>query len=149
MSSAKLSEDDAKKLLSMIKNTIEKEIQFPSRGEKIEFHAVGETKRDMFSLQIYHSNKNVKKYDFCALIKICNIPLLELHINPGGIHRNPDGKKIVGSHWHIYSEKYGRSMAFPAEDVQSDKFVDNTIMFLKKFNVIQKPTVHFQLEFKE
>jgi hypothetical protein len=52
----------------------------------------------------------------------------------------------VGSHWHIYTEEYGRQFAFPAESVQSDKFVENTILFLKKFNVVECPTVSFQLE---
>ena len=27
--------------------------------------------------------------------------LLELHIDPGKPHMNPDGEKIVGSHWRI------------------------------------------------
>lgn len=148
MESGKLSESEARRLLAMLKNTVEKAIQFPECGDKIEFHAVGDTKRDMFSLQIYRSKKNVEKYDICALIRICDRPLLELHINPGAAHQNPDGKKIVGSHWHIYSEKYGRNRAFPAENIQSDKFVDNTVLFLRKFNVIKKPNIQFQLEFK-
>ena len=148
MNSEKLSENEARRLLTMLKNTVEGEIEFPRRGEKIKFHAEGDTKRDKFSLQIYHSNRNSEKYDFSALIKICDKPLLELHINPGAAHLNPDGEKIVGSHWHIYSEKYGRDMAFPAEDIQSDKFVENTILFLEKFNVVRKPEVHLQLEFK-
>ena len=33
-----------------------------------------------------------------------------------------------------------------AEDIESDKFVENTIMFLDKFKVIEKPTINFQLE---
>lgn len=82
-----------------------------------------------------------------ARIKKDGILLLELHINPGKVHPNPDGTKIIGSHWHIYTEEYGRQFAFPAENVQSDKFVENTILFLKRFNVIECPTINFQLEF--
>lgn len=72
--------------------------------------------------------------------------LLELHINPGKVHINPDGEKIIGSHWHIYTEEFGRKQAFPAEDLQSDLFVKNTLLFMEKFNIIEKPTVNFQLE---
>lgn len=71
---------------------------------------------------------------------------MELHMNPTGVHRNPDGEKIRGSHWHIYTEEFGRSFAFLADDIQSDSFVENTIYFLTKFNVIEKPNVICQLE---
>lgn len=62
------------------------------------------------------------------------------------MHANPDGKKITGSHWHIYSEEYGRTVAFPAENIISENFIENTIMFLDKFNVIEKPNISFQPE---
>ena len=72
--------------------------------------------------------------------------LLELHISPSNVHYNPNGEKICGSHWHIYTEEYGRNYAFPAEDVQEDAFVDNTIAFLTKFNVVEQPNINYQLE---
>ena len=74
------------------------------------------------------------------------ILLLELHMNPSNIHTNPDGEKITGSHWHIYSEEAGLLWAFPAEDLNSEQFVENTIIFLDKFNVIEKPEIRFQYE---
>lgn len=72
--------------------------------------------------------------------------LLELHINPTTVHYNPDGKKITGSHWHIYTEGFGRAYAFPANDIEADKFVENTITFLEKFNVIDRPNIIYQHE---
>ena len=72
--------------------------------------------------------------------------LLELHINPTTVHYNPDGEKIISSHWHIYTEEYGRLYAFPADNIQSDAFVENTIAFLTRFNVVEQPTIHYQLE---
>lgn len=81
-----------------------------------------------------------------ARIKKDGILLLELHVNPGKVHPNPDGSKIIGSHWHIYTEEYGRQFAIPAEDIKSDNFVENTLLFLKKFNVIKQPNISFQLE---
>lgn len=71
---------------------------------------------------------------------------LEEKLIASNIHTNPDGEKITGSHWHIYSEEYGRLWAFVAEAIESENFVDNTIIFLKKFNVIERPTINFQLE---
>ena len=72
--------------------------------------------------------------------------MLELHIGPGNRHINPDGEIIEGSHWHIYSEQYGTSQAFPAEDMNSERFVENTISFLDRFNVIEKPEIYYQSE---
>ena len=74
------------------------------------------------------------------------ILLLELHINPSNVHVNPDGTKIKGSHWHIYTERYGRTFAIKAEDIEDSKFVENTISFLNKFNVIKKPNILYQEE---
>ena len=59
---------------------------------------------------------------------------------------NPNSEIVVGNHWHIYTEKYGRSWAYPAEDIQNDRFVENTIAFLDRFNVIEKPNIYFQYE---
>ena len=53
---------------------------------------------------------------------------------------------IRGSHWHVYTEEYGRAYAFPAEDIQSDDFINNTIAFLTRFNVVEKPNITYQLE---
>jgi hypothetical protein len=100
----------------------------------------------LFATRIYRGNINSQKYEIGARIKKDGIMLLELHINPGKTHINPDGEKIVGSHWHIYTEEYGRKKAFLAEDIQSQNFVENTILFMKKFNIIERPSINFQLE---
>ena len=145
----KLTQEEAETLLNMLKNTLTNQINFPSRGDSIEFDVVGDEKKDIFTAKIYRCKINQKKYELGAIIKKDGIMLLELHINPGKVHLNPTGEKIVGSHWHIYSEKYGRRMAFSADDIVSENFVENTINFLGKFNVIEKPTINFQLELVE
>lgn len=144
--SEKLTQEEADNLLNMIKNSLADDIIFPEKGHSIEFDAKGTSKKDIFTIRIYRGRINHKKYEIGARIKKNGVLLLELHINPGKPHQNPDGTKLVGSHWHIYTEEYYRSLAFPADDIQSDKFVDNTILFLEKFNVIQKPNIHYQLE---
>lgn len=145
MTSAKLTQSEANRLLEMIKKSLVNEISFPNKGKDIEFDVSGEKKQDLFTIKIFRGNKNSKKCDLGARIKINGILLLELHINPAP-HINPDGKKIIGNHWHIYTEEYGRKQAFPAEEINSDDFVINTIIFLNKFNVIEHPEITFQTE---
>lgn len=146
MADNKISQKEAEHLLAMIKKTLSDCINFPERGEQIEFELLGDTKTDLFIARIYRGKINRNKYEIGARIKKNNILLLELHISPGKVHPNPDGTKIVGSHWHIYTEEFGRRFAYPAEDLESDKFIENTILFLDKFNVIEKPTINYQLE---
>lgn len=142
----KLTQEEAESLLNMLKKTLIEEISFPSKGQAIEFDVIGESKKDLFATRIYRGSINPNKYEIGARIKKDGIMLLELHINPGKPHLNPDGEKIVGSHWHIYTEKYGRRQAFLAEDIQSEYFIKNTIIFMEKFNIIEKPSINFQLE---
>lgn len=142
----KLTQLEAESLLKMLKNTLVDEIDFPRKGESIEFNVAGDTKKDIFTTKIYRGKINQKKYELGARIKKDGIMLLELHINPGKVHVNPTGEKIHGSHWHIYSEEHGRRQAYPADDITSEKFIENTITFLDKFNVIEKPSIKFQFE---
>ena len=146
MNAVKLTQDEAKRLLDMTKRSLIAEMNFPTRGKTKEFDVIGDTKKDVFSINIYRGKINAFKYDMGARIKKNGIMLLQLHINPSNVHVNPDGQKITGSHWHIYTEQYGRTFAFPADDINSDEFVDNTISFLNRFNVIEKPEILFQLE---
>lgn len=81
-----------------------------------------------------------------ALLRIKNIPLLELHVGVNNNHTNPDGERVSGTHWHIYSEKYGRAQAYAAPDIAEENFVENTILFLDRFHVINKPEVGLQQE---
>lgn len=143
MSDIKLTNNEAKKLLEMIKRSLIAEVKFPGCGGKIKFDVIGDTKKDLFSIDIYRGKINPLKYDMGALVKKNGTMLLQLHINPSNVHTNPDGQKIVGNHWHIYTENYGRAFAVPAENVLADKFVDNTIAFLTKFNVVEQPNVLF------
>ena len=142
----KLTQEEAEYLLKMLKKSLIEEITFPEKGNSIEFDVIGSEKKDIFTTRIYRGRINSAKYEISARIKKDGIMLLELHVNPGKNHVNPDGEKITGSHWHIYSEKYGRKQAFPADDIHSDHFVDNTLLFMEKFNIIEKPSINYQLE---
>ena len=146
MSSIKISQEEADKLLGMLKYTLVSEIEFPQKRASTEFKVIGDKKQDIFVINLFRGNINRLKYNMGARIMKNGILLLELHMNPSNIHTNPDGEKITGSHWHIYSEEAGLLWAFPAEDLNSEQFVENTIIFLDKFNVIEKPEIRFQYE---
>lgn len=149
MSDTKLTDDEARRLVKMLKRSLVAEIKFPDCGGKIKFDAVGDTRKDVFTVDIYRGKINPHKYDMGALIKKNGVMLLQLHISPSNIHINPDGQKIVGNHWHVYTEKHGRAFAVPAADVSSDQFVDNTLAFFEEFHIIEKPNILLQLEFSE
>ena len=136
-----MTDAEARQLLEMTKKSLVQEINFPTRGNEKEFDVVGDTKKDIFAIKIYRGKIQPFKYNIGARIKKNGTMLLELHISPSNVHYNPNGEKICGSHWHIYTEEYGRHYAFPAEDVQEDTFVDNTIAFLTKFNVVEQPSM--------
>lgn len=98
----KLTQEEAEALLAMLKRSLVKEINFPEKANSVEFDVIGDNKKDVFATRIYRGRINPLKYDLSARVKKDGIMLMELHINPGSAHINPDGEKIVGSHWHIH-----------------------------------------------
>ena len=146
MARDKIKQDEIERLLEALKKTLVDSISFPEKGKSEEFEVKAVSTNEVFTIRIYRGKVNREKYNLGAIIQKHGLPILELHIGSGNRHTNPDGTIIEGSHWHIYSEQYGRTQAFPADDIESDRFVDNTIAFLEKFNVIEKPEVYFQLE---
>lgn len=146
MGSDKLTTAEADRIIKMLKCSLVDAINFPNKGKEQEFDVTGESDKDIFSINIYRAKIQPFKYNYGARIKKNGIVLLQLHINPTSVHYNPDGKKISGSHWHIYTEGFDRKYAFPAEDIGSDEFVENTIKFFKKFNIIDQPEIQYQLE---
>lgn len=146
MNEVKLTTKEAEVLIEMLKYSLIREIELPSAGGYIDFDVKGTTEKDLFSIHIYRGKINHAKYNMNAMIKRNNIQLLELHINPGSIHVNPDGEKICGSHWHIYTEEHGRRYAYPADDIHSATFVENTILFMNKFHIVEQPEIYYQSE---
>lgn len=146
MSADKITQDEAERLISMVKRSLIAFLEFPQKGKTKEFIVEGDTKQDSFTINIFRGSIKTAKYTFGARITKNGIMLLELDLNPTGVHINPDGTKINGNHWHIYTEKYGRSYAIPADDIENEQFVENTILFLDRFNVIEKPEITMQTE---
>ena len=78
MASIKITQEEAEKLLQMLKNTLVDEIQFPSAGKSIEFNVEGETKEDIFVINIFRGKINRLKYNIGARVMKNGIVLLEL-----------------------------------------------------------------------
>lgn len=141
-----LTQTEAEELLKLAKLSLISILDFPEAGQSKEFDVIGDTSDTVFTVLIYRGKIKLTKYNIGARIKKNSIVLLELHINPSNVHYNPDGSKIVGSHWHIYTEKYGRQLAFPAENVKDENYIINTLAFLDRFNVIKKPEIQYSMD---
>jgi len=142
---SELTTDEAKELIEMLKKALVDAINLPDGNQrKIEFVVEGIDKPEKFIISIFTGKINPQKHNFVARISRNGTPILELHLYPNAPHINPDGTKIVESHWHIHDQKYGRKMAYPASDITSDDFVTNTLLFLEKFHVVEKPTIQYQ-----
>ena len=67
--SKKLTQEEAERLINMLKNSLVSEIAFPEKGTAIEFDAIGSTKQDHFTTRIYRGRINSTKYEIGARIK--------------------------------------------------------------------------------
>lgn len=136
-----ITREEIELLLEQLKRALIDAVILPSAGDKLKIDVEGCESKEAFSVRINRSRIKENKYEICGIVEKHNIPLLELHINPTNVHPNPDGSKVKGSHWHVYSEEYGRRVAFPAENIESENFVQHTIQFLDRFNVIETPDI--------
>ena len=146
MADLKLTQSEADRIIKMLKISLEERIKFPSKGKHEEFKVEGEKKDDIFTIHIRRGNIDGNKYSIHAKISKNNIGLLRLDIGKNLRHRNPNNEIIKGDHWHIYDEKYDLHKAYPAHDIQDSNFVNETINFLDKFSVIEKPRIIYQMQ---
>lgn len=142
----RIPQDEAERLISEVKQCLIDVLYAPEKGKQTVFQLQGRQTMQNYTVTIFRGNKNPGKYNYNARITVNNIVLLELHINPTNRHINPDGQIIIGSHWHIYKEGYDLRYAFPAKEVEEADFVNNTVLFLKKFGLLELPAIYDQLE---
>lgn len=64
-----LTQDEADKLLNMLKKSLVDSINFPSTGKSIEFNVNGDSKKDVFTIKICRGKIDRKKYDLGARIQ--------------------------------------------------------------------------------
>lgn len=140
-----LTTEEAKRLIAMLKEALIDSFELPNSAQRLkQFDVKGENKTDLFTISVFTGSVNPNKHNYSARMKLNGQTLLELHLNPNATHRNPDGIKIKGNHWHIYTQEHNRDFAYPAADIQSDDFVENTVLFLEKFHVVKKPELYYQ-----
>lgn len=112
MGAEKLTQDEAQRLLDMLKRSLIDAINFPARGATKEFDVIGDTKTDIFSINIYRAKIQPYKYNMGARIKKNGIMLLELHINPTTVHYNPDGEKSLVAIGTFIKKALGEHLLF-------------------------------------
>ena len=138
---AVLTDAEARRMLELLKEALSPKSITLNKGEKASFEASSTTSPDRFRIQINRGARNEKKVEIVALPKGIPQTILELHLHPNQPHRNPDGELVKGSHWHVYSEEYGRRWAYPALDLETDSFVDGTMAFFERFHLIRHPQI--------
>ena len=72
---------------------------------------VGENNREIFQLDLWRGTIRLSKVKFQTRGRSI-IVLVRLDIN-GSPHTNPDGKRLNGTHLHLYREGYEDKFAFP------------------------------------
>ena len=80
MDATKLTQAEAQRLLEMVKRSLIAEIEFPTRGKTVEFDVKGDTKRDIFSVNIYRGRIQPLKYNIGARIRKNGIMLCKRSI---------------------------------------------------------------------
>ncbi|KFJ02672.1 DUF6978 family protein [Bifidobacterium thermacidophilum] len=134
-----LSQGEADRLIAQVKHAVDDFYRMPAEGEKnAEFHVRSDTDDEDFTIAMYCGSINQHRHTMSARITKLGVPLLRLCVN-GQPHRNPDGRRVGRTHWHVYTEGLDDLVAFPA-DLGSDGFIDDTIELLDRFHVIRKPS---------
>lgn len=71
-------------------------------------------KQELFILSLYQGKIDLKKVTYNKRHN-SGVTLIRIDLTKGQ-HTNPDGKKIIGPHMHIYKEGYDDSFAIPLPD---------------------------------
>lgn len=140
-----LGQADAERLIAEMKNAVEREFVMPAPGEQNgEFHVMGESSLTEYAIAVFRGRRNPEKHSVSARIARTGTQLMRLCVN-GAPHTNPDGAVISGTHLHVYREGYDARYADPV-DIASPDFVEDTILLLKRFNVITMPAFQDGIE---
>lgn len=128
-----LTTKQAEELIDLLKCIVEGKFVIPEDG-KLEYDFKSTETRDLFKISIFRS-KIGNKISYTGLLKGKNVMLIRLDINKNGVHKNPDGEKIIGNHIHIYTEEHSDKYAVNF-NVNEFDVKENCIDFFRKFNVI-------------
>ena len=136
----KLTQQEADILISMLKHSIEHEITFPCGKDRLEFDVRGERKNDIFVVNISRKGIDASKATYQGRVRASGAILMRLDVNPTSAHINPDGRKILGTHLHIYDEKHEMAFAIPF-DIENKNLFQLCYTFFERFNIIEPPSM--------
>lgn len=90
-------------------------MKYPKPISKTELDAIGLETKEMYKIDIANKSIALKLKVTLQNRLRTNIHLLRLDIG-GGPHRNPDGRKIIERHLHVYHQGFGDAFAYPLND---------------------------------
>ena len=88
---------------------------YPRPGSTIEVPLKSADGRELFSLDIEKHRVTLSKFKVQSRARK-TLVLARLDFG-GPPHQNPDGKRIDGSHLHLYNEEYGDKVAVPLSEL--------------------------------
>ena len=133
----KMTTEEAIKLIDMLKERVtQTTLSFPKVGDKLEFDVQSQKEGDKFIININRGAIDKKKCTYQGRTYKNSIPLLRLDVT-NSFHINPDGKKIEGTHLHIYSEDNEMREAIPFNIEDADLY-DYCLSFFRKFNLLEE-----------
>ena len=134
---------EAENIIAMLKKMVERYLMLPESGEKKDYKIETLDNKYEFVLNVSRTSRiKEKKCTYIVRTKDTGINLLRLDVN-GPPHKNPDHTIIDCPHLHVFKEEFeDRNLpyAIPFE-VDSEDLSEACIKFLKKFNVIDIPTM--------
>lgn len=106
-----LSQEQANSLIYMKKEFLNESDLVLNDNFNFERELRSTNKQELFILSLYQGRLDLKKVTYNKRHNK-GITLIRIDLT-NGQHTNPDGKKIIGPHIHIYKEGYGDSFAIP------------------------------------
>jgi hypothetical protein len=123
-----LTQAEADQFMLMVKHFLQPPsyISIPP-GTDETFELAGPDNRELFKLDVWRGTIRLSKLRYQNRVRAA-IVLVRLDID-GAPHTNPDGKRLPGTHLHIFKEGYDDKWAYR---------IDNTL-----FSMIQDPATTF------
>lgn len=147
-----LTQEEANRLISMLKRTVDECLVFPhSREENASFLVIGDKAFDEFVVNIDRKGVLDENCTYQGRVRLSNQILMRLDIGKTLRHTNPKGAggdTIVGNHLHVYREEYDMACAVPF-DANDDNLYEICYTFFERFNVIEPPEIIDQIALDE
>lgn len=95
-----------------------KPLSFPVQNDEVALLGKGKQTKSAYIVNINRKRCTFKRITYQNRLDKTAIILARLDIDTKP-HRNPDGKKIGGTHLHLYQKDFGDKWAFALDDVEA------------------------------